>query len=146
MGTLCTAHGGLCPVAEVCQARCRAAHPLLLSPVLFSGCAGQPQAVHVPADPRFEVVEDGILQTKQPLQLRGQRIRFNVSALDATGKRHSAWVTVEKHRSRQQRRSNQVKCGPRACAHHSPSVGWAVGASGCLALPWAQGQIAVPAG
>ncbi|XP_035422149.1 cadherin-1 [Cygnus atratus] len=76
----------------------------VLGRVRFSGCGGRSQAVYVPDDTRFEVDEDGIIQTKQPLQLHGRKIHFSVSALDATGKRHSAWVTVEKRRWRQHHR------------------------------------------
>ncbi|XP_035168136.1 cadherin-1-like, partial [Oxyura jamaicensis] len=76
----------------------------VLGRVRFSGCGGRSQAVYVPDDTRFEVDEDGVIRTKQPLQLHGGEIRFSVSALDATGKRHWAWVTVEKSRSRQHHR------------------------------------------
>uniref|UniRef100_A0A669QYE8 Cadherin-1 n=1 Tax=Phasianus colchicus TaxID=9054 RepID=A0A669QYE8_PHACC len=79
----CAVHGGA------------PAHALPLPAVSFAACGGRPWAVYFPTDTRFKVNVDGTVSTKRPLMLHGRKISFIIYARDATGKRHSARVTVD---------------------------------------------------
>ncbi|XP_010716465.1 B-cadherin [Meleagris gallopavo] len=91
----------------MCCAQCGApAHALLLPAVSFAACGRRPWAVYVPADTRFKVNVDGVVSTKRPLTLHGREISFIIYARDATGKRHSARVTVGRQRHRRHHHHN----------------------------------------
>jgi len=85
------------------------AHALPLPAVSFAACSGQPWAVYVPTDTRFKVNGDGVVSTKRPLTLYGRKISFTIYAQDAMGKRHSARVTVGRHRHRRHHHNHHLQ-------------------------------------
>ena len=80
-----------------------------LGRVSFAACSGRPWAVYVPTDTRFKVNGDGVVSTKRPLTLYGRKISFTIYAQDAMGKRHSARVTVGRHRHRRHHHNHHLQ-------------------------------------
>ncbi|NXA16652.1 CADH1 protein, partial [Sapayoa aenigma] len=65
-----------------------------LSPVSFADCGEPHHAAFLPDDTRFRVSRDGVVSAARPLQLQQREITFTVHTWDATGKWHSAKVTL----------------------------------------------------
>lgn len=85
------------------------AHTLPLPAVSFAACSGRPWVVYAPTDTRFKVNGDGVVSTKRPLTLYGRKISFTIYAQDAMGKRHSARVTVGRHRHRRHHHNHHLQ-------------------------------------
>ncbi|NXA26955.1 CADH1 protein, partial [Ibidorhyncha struthersii] len=76
-----------------------------LSPVSFADCGEQRRTAYILDDTRFKVSRDGVVSATRPLQLQWREISFSVYTWDATGKKHSARVTLRRrwhHRNHQQ--------------------------------------------
>ncbi|NXM81661.1 CADH1 protein, partial [Oenanthe oenanthe] len=69
-----------------------------LSPVNFEDCGESRRAAFLPDDTRFKMSRDGIVFATRPLQLQHRDITFAVHTWDATGKKHSAKVTLRRRR------------------------------------------------
>ncbi|XP_061226372.1 cadherin-1-like isoform X2 [Neopsephotus bourkii] len=67
-----------------------------LGRVSFGDCGEQRRAPYLSDDTRFKVSRDGVVSATRPLQLRRQEISFSVHTWDATGKKHSARVTLRR--------------------------------------------------
>ncbi|NXP29942.1 CADH1 protein, partial [Scytalopus superciliaris] len=65
-----------------------------LGRVSFVDCGGPHRTAFLPDDTRFRVSRDGVVSAARPLQLQQRQIAFTVHTWDATGKRHSAKVTL----------------------------------------------------
>ncbi|XP_062468968.1 cadherin-1-like isoform X2 [Pezoporus occidentalis] len=90
--------------------RDRVAAGRALGRVSFGDCGEQRRAPYLSDDTRFKVSRDGVVSATRPLQLRRQEISFSVHTWDATGKKHSARVTLHRrwhqhhrHHDREQR-------------------------------------------
>ncbi|NXO26307.1 CADH1 protein, partial [Cisticola juncidis] len=78
-----------------------------LSPVSFVDCGESRRTAFLPDDSRFKVSRDGTVSATRPLQLQHRDITFAVHTWDATGKKHSAKVTL--HRRRHQHRHHEMQ-------------------------------------
>lgn len=90
-----------------------------LSPVNFVDCGESRRAAFVPDDTRFKVSRNGIVSATRPLRLQQREITFAVHTWDATGKKHSAKVTLHRrsHQHRHHERTQQVKHRPTPLKH-----------------------------
>ncbi|NXW70449.1 CADH1 protein, partial [Hirundo rustica] len=75
-----------------------------LGRVSFVDCGEPRRAAFLPDDTRFKVSRDGTVSATRPLQLQQREITFAVHTWDATGKKHSAKVTLRQRRHQHQRR------------------------------------------
>ncbi|NXV16545.1 CADH1 protein, partial [Cepphus grylle] len=76
-----------------------------LGRVSFADCGEQRRAVYLSDDTRVKVSRDGVVFATRPLQLQRREISFSVHTWDATGKKHSARVTLRRrwhHRNHHQ--------------------------------------------
>uniref|UniRef100_U3JJV5 Cadherin 1 n=1 Tax=Ficedula albicollis TaxID=59894 RepID=U3JJV5_FICAL len=78
-----------------------------LGRVNFEDCGESRRAAFLPDDTRFKVSRDGIVSATRPLQLQHRDITFAVHTWDATGKKHSAKVTLRHRRHQHQPLSQQ---------------------------------------
>ncbi|NXN39190.1 CADH1 protein, partial [Rhinoptilus africanus] len=67
-----------------------------LGRVSFADCGEQQHALYLSDDTRFKVSRDGVVSVTRPLQLQRRKISFSVHTWDATGKKHSARVTLRR--------------------------------------------------
>ncbi|NXP10934.1 CADH1 protein, partial [Thinocorus orbignyianus] len=74
-----------------------------LGRVSFAECGEPRRAAYLSDDTRFKVSKDGMVSTTRPLQLRQRKISFTVHTWDATGKNHSARVTLRRWSHRRSR-------------------------------------------
>ncbi|NXK64903.1 CADH1 protein, partial [Sylvietta virens] len=89
--------------------RDRVAAGRALGRVSFVDCGESHRAAFLPDDTRFKVSRDGIVSATRPLQLQQREITFAVYTWDATGKKHSAKVTLSQrwHQHRHHKRMQQ---------------------------------------
>ncbi|XP_062355797.1 cadherin-1 [Cinclus cinclus] len=80
-----------------------------LGRVNFVDCGESRRTAFLPDDTRFKVSRNGIVSATRPLQLQQQEITFAVHTWDATGKKHSAKVTLRRreHQHRHHERMQQ---------------------------------------
>uniref|UniRef100_A0A8B9M793 Cadherin 1 n=1 Tax=Accipiter nisus TaxID=211598 RepID=A0A8B9M793_9AVES len=67
-----------------------------LGHVSFVDCGEQRHTTYLSDDTRFKVSRDGVVSATRPLQLQQREISFSVHSWDATGKKHSARVTLRR--------------------------------------------------
>ncbi|NWZ34845.1 CADH1 protein, partial [Brachypodius atriceps] len=106
-----------------------------LGRVSFVDCGESHPAAFLPDDRRFKVSRDGTVSATRPLQLQQREITFTVHTWDATGKKHSAKVTLRRrrHQRRHHKQMQQVKHRATPWGHSSPCP-WCRGLSRVLAL------------
>ncbi|NXS69338.1 CADH1 protein, partial [Pandion haliaetus] len=79
-----------------------------LSPVTFVDCGEQRHTMYLSDDTRFKVSRDGVVSVTRPLQLQQREISFSIHTWDATGKKHSARVTLRRRWHRHRRQQQDV--------------------------------------
>ncbi|XP_010577991.1 PREDICTED: cadherin-1 [Haliaeetus leucocephalus] len=94
-----------------------------LGHVSFVDCGEQRHTTYLSDDTRFKVSRDGVVSATRPLQLRQREISFPIHAWDASGKKHSARVTLRRqwHRRHHHQQHRAVPLSPQD-THTQPDV------------------------